>query len=383
MVRPTPVGHDGDMNETHHAPPDVGPEPDAGFDPHRLRTITDMRRSRDDRYLGGVCGGAARYLDIDPVVVRIIIAVLTIVGFAGAILYAAAWFLLPSEDAERSVAADWFNLDKNEEQVRVAGLIGAAVLAGVAVVGDNGYAWWGAPWVVLPLAGGYYLFVVRPRRRTGGTPDYPTTSDAPSTHEKPARPPRSRALTVLTLSVAAIAVAVLRLYADLREPVPWPAYVAVALAVVGAGLVVGTFFGHGGPLIAIGVLLAVVLAASAVVPSPRIGQQQQTPPLASDVERTYSHGLGQLELDLTEVSDPEALLGRRVELESGAGQTMVIVPADLNVRVEASVAAGQVRFPERTYDGTELRSVLPADDPGPALTLDLSQRFGTVEVVRR
>src|SRR3982751_2670936 len=115
------LGHDGGMNaeDTRTVPPE------GDFEPHRMRTITDMKRSKDDRLLGGVCAGAAKHLNIDPVIVRVVIAVLTVAGFAGVIIYAAAWFLLPAEGEDKSVAADWFHLDKNEEQVRVAGLVGA------------------------------------------------------------------------------------------------------------------------------------------------------------------------------------------------------------------------------------------------------------------
>lgn len=89
-----------------------------------------------------------RYLGIDPVVVRVVIAVLTVAGFAGVIIYLAAWVLLPSDDADKSLAAEWFNLDRNEEQVRVGGLIAAAAaVAALSVVGDSSWAWWGStPW---------------------------------------------------------------------------------------------------------------------------------------------------------------------------------------------------------------------------------------------
>ena len=95
---------------------------------------------------------------------------LTFVGLSGLILYLAAWFLLPAEDADQSIAADWFNLDKNEEQVRIIGLVVAAVLAALAIVGDSQWAWWGLPWVLVPLAVLYWLFVVRPRRRASRRP---------------------------------------------------------------------------------------------------------------------------------------------------------------------------------------------------------------------
>lgn len=84
------------MNETEESPKPA----DAGddFDPQRLRTIVDMKRSSDDRLLGGVCAGAARHLNIDPVIVRVIVAVLTFVGGAGVLLYFWLWALVPLEE---------------------------------------------------------------------------------------------------------------------------------------------------------------------------------------------------------------------------------------------------------------------------------------------
>ena len=129
--------HDDVMNDT---PDPTEPKPDApsdGFASQNLRTLSDVRRSSDDRIVAGVCAGVARHLNIDPILVRIAVVALTFIGLSGLILYLAAWFLLPEDEADRSVAADWFNLDKNEPQVRAIGLFVAAVLAVVAVVGDE------------------------------------------------------------------------------------------------------------------------------------------------------------------------------------------------------------------------------------------------------
>src|SRR5437764_4065122 len=62
-----------------------------------MPTAEDRRltRSHDDRIIAGVCGGVARYLDIDPVIPRIGLAVLAVFGGAGLIVYALAWLLIP------------------------------------------------------------------------------------------------------------------------------------------------------------------------------------------------------------------------------------------------------------------------------------------------
>ena len=55
---------------------------------------------RTDRMLGGVCGGFARYLGIDPVVARVLFVLLTFVtGGALVIGYLIFWILMPEEPA--------------------------------------------------------------------------------------------------------------------------------------------------------------------------------------------------------------------------------------------------------------------------------------------
>ena len=72
--------------------PDPNPQPGYPSPPRRLV------RSRDDRWLGGVCGGIAEYAGIDANLVRIIVVLGTIFG-AGSLLiaYLVAWALMPEE----------------------------------------------------------------------------------------------------------------------------------------------------------------------------------------------------------------------------------------------------------------------------------------------
>ena len=56
--------------------------------------------------LAGVAGGLADYFDIDPVVVRIGLLVLALVGGLAVPLYLAAWLLIPEEGSDISVAEE-------------------------------------------------------------------------------------------------------------------------------------------------------------------------------------------------------------------------------------------------------------------------------------
>lgn len=67
-------------------------------------SLRRLRRSRTDRILGGVCGGLARSIGIDPLVVRVAVVALTVAGGAGALLYVLAWLMLPEDGSDHSLA---------------------------------------------------------------------------------------------------------------------------------------------------------------------------------------------------------------------------------------------------------------------------------------
>lgn len=58
-------------------------------------SIKRLYRSGKDKILGGVCGGIAEYLSIDPVIIRIIWVVATLVWGTGILLYIILWIIIP------------------------------------------------------------------------------------------------------------------------------------------------------------------------------------------------------------------------------------------------------------------------------------------------
>ena len=54
-------------------------------------------RSRNDKILGGVCGGVAHHLDIDPVIVRLLWIFLSFAWGSGIIAYIVCWIIIPLE----------------------------------------------------------------------------------------------------------------------------------------------------------------------------------------------------------------------------------------------------------------------------------------------
>jgi phage shock protein PspC (stress-responsive transcriptional regulator) len=65
-------------------------------------------RSRDGRVVAGVCAGLAAYFGVDPTLVRLAFALLTIFGGTGILLYLCAWIVIPEEGGDGSSIADSF-----------------------------------------------------------------------------------------------------------------------------------------------------------------------------------------------------------------------------------------------------------------------------------
>jgi len=64
-----------------------------------MTTEKRLKRSDDDRWIGGVCGGLAEYTGVDAGLIRLIVAVATILGFGSLILaYIVAWVIMPKAE---------------------------------------------------------------------------------------------------------------------------------------------------------------------------------------------------------------------------------------------------------------------------------------------
>ncbi|MEU4800993.1 PspC domain-containing protein [Actinosynnema sp. NPDC023587] len=60
--------------------------------------VKKLRRSRDDRMVAGVCGGVAKMIGVDAAILRVVLVAATLFGLgAGALLYLAAWIMVPEE----------------------------------------------------------------------------------------------------------------------------------------------------------------------------------------------------------------------------------------------------------------------------------------------
>ncbi|MCF1599880.1 PspC domain-containing protein [Streptomyces muensis] len=77
-------------------PEQAGVEAEALDPPHRFR------RDRRHKMLAGVCAGLGRQCDMDPVIFRITLAVLSATGGIGLLFYGFAWLFVPYDDEDEN-----------------------------------------------------------------------------------------------------------------------------------------------------------------------------------------------------------------------------------------------------------------------------------------
>jgi phage shock protein C len=60
---------------------------------------TQFTRSKNDKMIAGVCGGLARYFNIDPAIVRLLFVLAVALGGASPLIYLVLWLVMPEEQA--------------------------------------------------------------------------------------------------------------------------------------------------------------------------------------------------------------------------------------------------------------------------------------------
>jgi len=84
-----------------------------------MQQTKKIYRSRDDRIIFGVCGGIAKYFEVDVLIVRLIFLALVFGGGSGLIIYLICALLIPSEDKNNNNG--FVNEEKAEEFVEKIG----------------------------------------------------------------------------------------------------------------------------------------------------------------------------------------------------------------------------------------------------------------------
>ena len=90
-----------------------------------------LYRSRDDRVIGGVCGGLGAYFGIDPTIVRVVAVLSIFVGALGVIAYVILAIVVPLEGSGTAEPRE--TIRENVEEIReTATQLGRDVQATVA-----------------------------------------------------------------------------------------------------------------------------------------------------------------------------------------------------------------------------------------------------------
>jgi hypothetical protein len=339
---------------------------------------------------------------------RVTLAVLTLFGGAGLVLYVLGWALVPRSDRGSSFVER--TLRGGDRGISAAGVV-LLVVAGVVLLGilSDG------PGLGALLVVGAVAYLVARERREPRTvaPTAPYASGYDSVHgpvygpvppplddplhETWASEPRSTRrrrprspLGALTLSLATLLTGVLlALRLSGVDALTAPRIIAVALLVVGGGLLVGAWVGRARWLIAVGLVLALALGMSVAARDAGfengLGERTWTP--VGDA--SYELGAGEAVLDLSSLP---ARGSYDVDAEVGVGRLLVLVPRDVRVSGEAQAGVGEVlqvlgdgrRRVLNPDDDTDVRKrfSFPGETGGPSVELDLEVGMGQIEVRR-
>jgi len=74
-----------------------------------------LRRSKDDRWLAGVCGGIGEYFNVDGVLIRVLFVLFGLFVGWGIIFYIILWIIMP-EAVDDDLEADSIEEMKAEEE---------------------------------------------------------------------------------------------------------------------------------------------------------------------------------------------------------------------------------------------------------------------------
>lgn len=169
---------------------------------------------------------------------------------------------------------------------------------------------------------------------------------------------------------------------------PWDVLLPIALILVGVAIVLASRSGaRPGGLIAVGIVLTGVMVIGSAIDFPLgggVGERLERPATVSELRDEYVLGIGQLTVDLTDLSAGALGADARTRVRVGVGQLVVIVPEELPVLVFARATVGNVRVfeDEEGGFGAEREAGPGLDGRGPVLELVLSVGLGEVEVRR-
>jgi phage shock protein PspC (stress-responsive transcriptional regulator) len=311
-------------------------------------------RAREGRVLGGVCSGLGRYFNVDPILFRVGAVALVLLGGAGLLLYLAALILIPGEPEGSGMPASTSGRSVGVVVGVIVllliswpfllggGLIAAAILVPVAALVIAGVLVW---WLV--------------------------SGEGPSGEARDIA--RRAALGVGVL----ILCGVLAIGAGFAAAFGGGTVVAILLIVAGVALVAGAFVRPVRWLILPAVLVGLsagAVGAAGVAFDGGFGDRNYTPTTRADLRDKYELGVGQMDVNLSQVDLPPG--DTPLEVDLGIGEVRLTVPADVCVATDADVGVGQARVLGQANDGVDVQVVDRREAPPAAKRLILNADVG-------
>jgi phage shock protein PspC (stress-responsive transcriptional regulator) len=374
-----------------------------------------MVRPREGRVIAGVALAVADRLGMAPGAVRLIWFILSFFGGFGLLLYIAGWLLIREEGAEQSIAEDV--TDRLGDSTAWLG-VGLIVIAGVILITMLGWVRSDLAWAVALLSVGVLMYqghlgtAFGPRPSGSDEPGTDSPGDGgeadaetvvaesataeplpdpaptepilmePADEERTPRPPRERSfLGRLTMGTVFIGLGIMAMLdtSDVIRPA-FSHYMALAVGIVGVGLLVGSAYGRSRGLIFAGLVLVPILLVSSVVTAAfegGWGDPVFRPASLNDVDNHYTLTGGDMEIDLRRID----LDGKVVKIEGdlGFGRLLVLVPEGVGLDVTAHVGFGDVIMFGDHNGGVDVDRTVRFDGNG-VIELDLDVGFGALEI---
>lgn len=361
---------------------------------------TGIRRGAEGRWVAGVCLGLGARYGNDPVLIRVAFIVSTVFGGIGIPVYLLAWLLLPAADG--IVPLDRV---RRGDGVAITLLVFAAA-AVVAVLADRPSTGTLVGLVTL-LAGGWWLIRRDPQIRSArpgevpaapaagtaptdpaqlfASPDlrrpamsdptpsgsspvgiapppsvpspgvaqtWPAAAPRPAPTPSPAAHPRtprvSWAFTLVAVGLAIVADVLTGLVASTALANEQADHLggAAALSVFGVALIVAGLRGRrAGILVVCAWLLGLTLLAATTLPrGDDAGDMTWRPTEPAQLQTSYRHGAGDVDLDLRAL--PVTERPRDIGVTNGAGDLTIHLPAGVAADIDAQTGAGSIEIQE-------------------------------------
>jgi|GEM_PF-705732 len=353
--------------DPHDAPTSQQPAPDPTTAMPRPDAPRRLLRSRDDRVLGGVCGGLSRSFNVDPLIIRIAAVALIFVGGFAAIAYIAALLLVPEDDGTGQPV--------HGKPGRLSTIIGAVVivLAGAALLDGQ----WGVGfgWVfggLVPTVLIVTVLAVAGQRLLANRGEH--------------QPPAAR-IAGAALLLTAIVLGALIAAAGSAVATAAGGGVAIAIAVIVLGVLMVAFSVRDRrarwlalPALVLAIPAGVVSAAGVDVDH-GVGHRDYAPASLADVRPSYELGVGELVVDLRDTQWPRAA-PLRLKVDVGTGHALVLVPEDVCLQSKSRAGLGYVNLLGNESGGADVddETGTVARNAGRRLILDAHVGIGAIEV---